>query len=295
MAPSVIYLLVLQRILQPDHGLPALIGGMQRPDADTEANTPLEDTEKQRQRLASCLFPANHPSVIWSLLWQSTEVSQIIDFISSQIELLHPTYITPLLKAIDPISEEFDLEAAFRVASDVATIILGTSDRQTSIDEISNSLLEKFGAKTSPANIEFEKTTKQAIFALLGCITTLYQSSAAPGLHFGISLPGIPRLTRPTQRINSSGRPLYQFLQAFGPLTPSRVSPTAEFMNLVVSNLNIARLRTDVIGNVKIASVNTLSSHLDFDEETRILKLFRFPTFCALYCQPEAVKTRFDL
>lgn len=49
---------------------------------------------------------------------------------------------------------------------------------------------------------------------------------------------------------------------------------------LYVSTLNYATLKT--ISKIRLAWVSDLSSHLEFDPTSRVLYVFRFPSFCAL-------------
>ena len=49
---------------------------------------------------------------------------------------------------------------------------------------------------------------------------------------------------------------------------------------LYVSTLNYATLKS--ISKIQLEWVNDLSSHLEFDPVTRVLSIFRFPSFCAM-------------
>lgn len=57
---------------------------------------------------------------------------------------------------------------------------------------------------------------------------------------------------------------------------------------LVVSYLNFQALHS--VAGIKVVLVDCISLHLDFDEKSRKLCLFRFPSFCKLMCRSSATR-----
>jgi len=75
-------------------------------------------------------------------------------------------------------------------------------------------------------------------------------------------------------------QPLFLLLNKFGRLIPE-VGTFPQVPELIsVSHVCFAML--DKVAEVKIEWVNSLSLHLEFDNVQRILKIFRFPSFCML-------------
>ena len=75
-------------------------------------------------------------------------------------------------------------------------------------------------------------------------------------------------------------QPLFVYLRKFGHLIPEiGVIPKVNEL-IIVSHVCFAML--DKVADVKIEWVNSLSLHLEFDNVRRVLKIFRFPSFCVL-------------
>jgi len=83
------------------------------------------------------------------------------------------------------------------------------------------------------------------------------------------------------QGFEAFDQPLYLFLRKFGRLIPEPLVGLEGVHELItVSYVCFAML--DKIADVKIEWVNSLCLHLEFDNVRRILKIFRFPSFCML-------------
>jgi hypothetical protein len=75
--------------------------------------------------------------------------------------------------------------------------------------------------------------------------------------------------------------PMFIFLRRFGHLIPETgAGPVGANELITVSYVCFSML--DKVADVKIEWVNSLSLHLEFDNVRRILKIFRFPSFCML-------------
>ncbi len=74
---------------------------------------------------------------------------------------------------------------------------------------------------------------------------------------------------------------VFIFLRRFGRLIPEHGVGLADATQLItVSYVCFAML--DKVADIKIEWVNSLSLHLEFDNVRRVLKIFRFPSFCML-------------
>jgi hypothetical protein len=83
------------------------------------------------------------------------------------------------------------------------------------------------------------------------------------------------------QGFDGVDQPLFIFLRKFGRLIPEPGADLAEAPELItVSYVCFAML--DKVADVRIEWVNSLSLHLEFDNVQRVLRVFRFPSFCML-------------
>lgn len=83
------------------------------------------------------------------------------------------------------------------------------------------------------------------------------------------------------QGFENYDQPLYLFLKRFGNLIPEiKVDLLGEAELIAVSYVCFAML--DKVTEVKIEWVNSLSLHLEFDNNRRVLKMFKFPSYCKL-------------
>jgi hypothetical protein len=74
---------------------------------------------------------------------------------------------------------------------------------------------------------------------------------------------------------------IIMLLRKFGHLVPEiGAEPREEPEQIAVSYVCFSTL--DKVADVKIEWVNSLSQHLEFDHVRRILKVFRFPSYCIL-------------
>jgi hypothetical protein len=76
-------------------------------------------------------------------------------------------------------------------------------------------------------------------------------------------------------------QPLFIYLRKFGHLVPEIGAGLSEGPELIDVSY-ICYYMLDAVADIKIEWVNSLSLHLEFDKIRRILRLFRFPSFCML-------------
>ena len=75
-------------------------------------------------------------------------------------------------------------------------------------------------------------------------------------------------------------QPLFIYFRKFGHLIPE-IGTFPKVPELItVSHVCFSML--DKVAEVKIEWVNSLSLHLEFDNVRRVLKIFRFPSYCLL-------------
>ena len=218
---------------------------------------------------------------------------------SISIELLH------LLKEPDsasgahipPISSSI-----WHILSVLARLI--SSETAISIAEIGRHLHAR-GFFTLDEDQEVTPQVQQLVFALLGPLTTLYKP--ATELPFGMlqCFPVSPRrmgMRKPKTWVSEALdisddlvenriRNLLVRLSGYskGPF-PTPLSPESDAAPLLSANLNYYTLAG--LGQLSIQWVDSVLEHLELDEDSKTLKLFRLPSFCVMLClRPEEHRT----
>lgn len=169
----------------------------------------------------------------------------------------------------------------------------GLEDDDPSIEKAYRRLLEN--ASKSPNEIEIHDKLRvlQAIFAVL-CWTsaTLKPLMETPTPSdreiqaFFLEAENSSQkystkdLRRPISKMFYSFRNHTDYVDGLEPLSRNDVQRSEGISNemLYESSLNYFSLFT--IGRIRLKWVDTLTAHLDFDRQTRILSVFRFPSFC---------------
>jgi hypothetical protein len=168
-------------------------------------------------------------------------------------------------------------------------------DGETSIEAIYTGLCDKglVLAGLSQSNVCY-----QLIFILLSWITMLFSSKEnlfKDQLELALVDSEDParalrtaswrKLTSPIEGLCSL--PFRHLLARFGKfcLLPATGLPSGgkyHFGALLASNFSYETLRR--VAKIRIQWVDSMTLHLEFDERTAVLKLFRFPSFCAMMC-----------
>ena len=168
-----------------------------------------------------------------------------------------------------------------------------------SLSDIVTELIAKQLLRDDPnlANLQ-----KQMVFIFIGWLTLLYDPAPKPTadaleIQLGEGPDGFPILTDIFTELSVeiyelADVPFHQVLKHFGRLiedswlSQSRIqsnTPQDIFSErLIVSYLNFHILSK--VANIHLEFVKSISLHLEFDEETRTLKLFRLPSLCRLIC-----------
>jgi hypothetical protein len=104
-----------------------------------------------------------------------------------------------------------------------------------------------------------------------------------------------------TQTLELNDQPLHRLLGRFGSVIPQR---QRQYLTGHLTPSSIAPIRHDderievsllcfhtlsKVANIKIEWVDISSLHLEFDSYTKVLKVFRLPSFCLLMCSCEKV------
>lgn len=136
----------------------------------------------------------------------------------------------------------------------------------------------------------------QLVFMAFGWLTMLYDPYSMPSVD-KLQISEHARLSQQASRLktealhtfeqdfNQVQQPLINLFYGFGEIlppfdsrTPSRLVNHSEY--LILSYLSYCTLTE--VAKIKIQWVESLNLHLEFDEGARVLKLFRYPSFCRL-------------
>jgi len=159
-------------------------------------------------------------------------------------------------------------------------------DENSSIEDLWNRLQARGVPRP---DVQGKSACLLAIFAVL-CWGTM---ALQPKIDWR-DLAGIPSLSvchqlpeHPGLKMDLVRRPIsavFHHLQRTMPISRWRhyigESQSDVSTTLHVASLNFASLR--LIGKIRVAWVDNLSHHLDFDAPSRTLSIFKFPSFCAL-------------
>lgn len=123
-----------------------------------------------------------------------------------------------------------------------------------------------------------------AIFAVL-CWTTMTLKPVLSRERTGSELQTYFMAERSSQiHLRQARRPVAKMFRGFKEQAKEqhtqvvRTSTTIDMDSLYESNLNFFSLYT--IGRFRLKWVDTLTSHLEFDRQTRTISIFRFPSVC---------------
>ena len=170
------------------------------------------------------------------------------------------------------------------------------SSANSSIDDITESLLGQGLIEVKNTKDGFLEA-RSLVFAVIGWQTMLYRPAlgTCPPQQLAVAdeqdgYRGQAFMTL-KQSQASAKRPLSEFLMGFGILLPPShccISTDPEekqafddLRSIGPNGFNAFLL--DSIGHFRIKWVDTISCHLEFDDRTNTVFLFRFPSFCATY------------
>ena len=167
-----------------------------------------------------------------------------------------------------------------------------SSDHHVSL----SSIVDRLVAKSIFILGDDKSTSKmnQLVFMILGWLSMLYSPSTDPA--YGKlqikeeAVGGRARLSRPRavdQDFNQAYQPIRHLLRMFGDITPLVLSRQNTFRGLPESREQLIHSYLSYhtlsrVCGIRIEWVDTLNAHLDLVESRRVLKVFRFPSFCYL-------------
>jgi len=166
------------------------------------------------------------------------------------------------------------------------------------MDDIQHSLPPHLAAEDD----DHSEALLQLIFIAMGLLIMLYDPGLSPAPHTvsiakpltlsGSTLSADSIANHECSLEDASQPQAHQLLNFFGRLIPGSLAWAREVSviqqpdifteHLVLSYLNFYTLFK--IGSIKVEFVDSLGLHLEFEEKTKTLKLFRFPSYCGLIC-----------
>ena len=209
-------------------------------------------------------------------------------------------YLDAKLRSIGPnltITGRMEIERAFtfyRILCHVAGKLTSTEVLPTMFELQESALAECF------RHGQVDNNLVQILFIAIGLLTMLYepefdssqdclrirQPTSASGLAVATEI--ITKFTCPLT--DASELQVQDLFNSFGRLIPcsgtNELASAAASVNfteqIVVSYVNFAALSK--VAQISVVFVDCLSLHLEFDEKTKVLKIFRFASYCRLLC-----------
>ncbi|RDW67053.1 hypothetical protein BP5796_09802 [Coleophoma crateriformis] len=182
------------------------------------------------------------------------------------------------------------------ILTDVATLL--NANISSSIDSLARALVAKGRLRPYVDKSLEQKEAYHLIFMAIGWLCLLYLPAwgiQVDKVFFRIEVEGKHCFASASQSTDRGRRPFAEVLRGFGSILPrkkdqSSIGSNGRQGSLSVGTMNAATLYT--LGNIQISWTATVSAHLDFDEETRTLCLFRLPSFCVVNSSTETLFNR---
>lgn len=175
------------------------------------------------------------------------------------------------------------------------SLVIKAAPNNSSIDDISRRWLERSGREAPRSNSSEWRACRQAVFCVLTCITLLVQATPTPQEDcFKVEFPDNDEVDNGSDHahpLDSARRPVCALMRSFcgskfmlrsdtGMLGGPEYNAYQDTIS--VSSVNYAML--DEFGKITYEWTDLISCHLLFVPSSRVLYLFRLPTFCALSC-----------
>lgn len=183
-----------------------------------------------------------------------------------------------------------DLASVSKMHTIILEIFLHLTNGSTSLEIISNHLSEK----EIILQEDLETTAYNLVFKIISWITLLYKPEEYLPLNprelvlHARSNPGVHGRLQCEINDETMSLQLHHLLAHFGNFVPphcppKRVQGHSSTMDdsIISACINYHTLST--IAQIRIEWVDTISLHLEFDEKALVLKLFRYPSFCAMH------------
>lgn len=193
--------------------------------------------------------------------------------------------INQLTTIIDPVLLDLRIATSapqevdrLKFVCSVTATIRDRGNTQTSIEDVCSEVFRAYAIPIDLEGGEALQRLQDVVYALVGCLTMLYQSKPSKTVMHGSCFESYP-----------VDRPLLSIVQELDaicpkPSEPNQVLAEASQDLLQMSLLNFRNLSLPVTGRgIDIRWVDVPSEHLEFDQKTSKLKMFRYPTMCLLY------------
>lgn len=172
----------------------------------------------------------------------------------------------------------------------VAMALQGLSNPKITMRDVLGHVLTQYGITPADLPIDKQEAALQYLFASCGWLTMLYEPQK-PVEERTFRINSWISSGSPQQSTLSAQRPLVGMFLGFGKLLPYI---GREDNSVLIRSSTVSFYTLKTIGKVKIVWTNSASSHLSFDARSRRLNVFRLPSFCALCCLSENVKSMVD-
>jgi hypothetical protein len=226
----------------------------------------------------------------WYLGYLKCQISRLIQRPNLQ-ELLMKIY--PQNEGLLATQQELSIDV-LRCLKITASVL--RSDRQ-SIADVALQIVGGDRAHGLLQNADSWCLCQQFAFELVALVTMLYTPASNPeGAFLELSLDDPVQAGRPARSYSwkrfqcehsvGSNLPLNQLLCRFGAFVPHtlhKATNTVYGDKVLAANLSYYTLLN--VGRISIFWVDSISLHLEFDERTLQLKLFRHPSICAMICE----------
>jgi hypothetical protein len=247
----------------------------------------------------------NHPASVYSS-WYLELLSHRVSKFSNQplFNVIRP-FITRTDRNPSPLVPQAD--SITLIYQSLVVITTELASGSASIDSIAQKLADNnqtSDAQSFPLPLPFE--LYQFVFRGISLITLLFDVQEDPVANkFQLSIPSVipkspsrhsrssvwTRLEYPisTSIGGSVHIDLDQLLSHFGQFDPPRCRTPPDSRRdlyedaIIASNVNYWTLSQ--IGRLRIEWVESLSLHLELHERSSVLRLFAYPSFCALLCE----------
>jgi len=259
-------------------------------DLEMQTPAPVKSLPECRQRLQHLVLEG-----IPKLNCEHIDFPPILHSFERIMETWPKDAFLPGLATLNITAHSVTLSALYDYFYEVATILSRDTIENVSIDHIWKCVLEEQSLSPAPIQTpEIILSLQHLTLASLGIFTMLFSWLPPSSDHqLSVSVATTKDNIRKNQTLrNAVVRVTGAVIRNFDCL-PRGVPETADQSNLLyLSSLNLSSLVN--VGMVHIEWTDQLGSHLLFDPSLRTLKLFKFPSFCAIIAQKSRFATLFE-
>ena len=250
--------------------------------------------EARRRQLARSLCHTASSSVVADYRVESTKLDKLLENMDIRLQGLIDPQLKSLIEALGfPLGED-TAASVIKIVDMVSTALQANEDRKLTLDNLIQILLRT----SDPPSWEL----KQGTFTLLGVLTMLYSTPRLPSSEeIFIEEPFNPLVDITRMYLRSTASiPLGIIIAGLGRFVPKILSEDERPWQIKEPDtqyLDAAKLSAFSLINLGEVHVNwsdLLSTHLMYDQPTRTLTLFRFPSFCAINYVKERKASFFD-